>query len=316
MEPRYRCDLKSLICFPSFYLKSFFFFYKNQVPHSVPSNDTVIIISCQLNPVVPSNRLVPATPPARGGVHQGRAFVDVGPVDPASADHGLARLAAAEHGRRVAPEVLAVLYVALGVGVLLVLALVLAGCGAAARRRLDEGVDAQNTAPLLQEALLVAMARRAVRTGAERIVGRARGRTGVRMVGVQWGTRRREALGLVGRGAVADAVHVLVRRHGAGDLHELHKEEHTDPRQLQSGPDPQQNEVGIGVEDLAHALREKGALIRRRRGQCREVAVQQPVKRQDAEGQAYEVQEEVSMVVDTNAVVDPRAVVVMLGHTA
>ena len=58
-----------------------------------------------------------------------------------------------------------------------------------------------------------------------------------------------------------DAEHVLVRRHAARDLDELHEEEHAHPRQLEGGPDGEEEGVGVGVDDLAEGGGEEVALV-------------------------------------------------------
>ena len=60
---------------------------------------------------------------------------------------------------------------------------------------------------------------------------------------------------------VVDAKHVLVGRHGAGDLHELDEEEHGYPGELEAGPDGEEEAVSVRVDDAAEGGGEDVALF-------------------------------------------------------
>lgn len=89
-------------------------------------------------------------------LHQTRALIHSRVINPLATKHSRPVLSLAKNGRRITPKVLAVGNTASAIGVLL-LALILARYRSAAGNGLDEGVDTEDTAPLLEHTALVLM---------------------------------------------------------------------------------------------------------------------------------------------------------------
>lgn len=198
--------------------------------------------------------LVPAPTSHPGDAHESGRLVHGRVVDLFAAKRGLARFALAKDGGGIAPKVLTVGHAAPAEWILL-LALVLGRGGAAAGNGLDEGIDAKELAPLLEESALVLVAVAVASMSTSR---RRRGRER-RVVGIE-----RSAGGCKGSGqggVGADARHVLVRGHGAGDLDELRKHQHRHPRQLKGCPDGKEERVRVRIDESAGAgSKERAAL--------------------------------------------------------
>ncbi|KAH8902497.1 hypothetical protein BR93DRAFT_239672 [Coniochaeta sp. PMI_546] len=202
---------------------------------------------------LPSNSLIPtppSPPPAsRPYVHQVRRFVYISPVHRPPSQNSRAGLSLAEHRGRIEPEVLAVGEATLRVRIRLLPLVLGTGRGTPARRRLDEGIHAEQLAPLLEEAAVVVLVTVAVAVRV-RLPGSARWRVAAAAAAAEGGAGACEGT-VEGCGTVVVyAEHVLVGCHAAGNLDELHEEEHAYPGQLQSCPYCEKQRVGVGVDDF------------------------------------------------------------------
>lgn len=139
--------------------------------------------------------------------------------------------------------------------------------GAPAGGGLDEGVDAEDLGPLLQEAAVLVAVAVAVALPSGRA---ARWRVGIGVGRVEGSAGRGEGRGKAAGRGVVHADHVLVGGHGPRHLDELNEEQHEDPGELESGPDRQDQCICVSVNDLADACSEEVALVRgRSRSGCK-----------------------------------------------
>ncbi len=278
------------------------------------------------NLLLPSNSLIPPSPPSPTTLHPHRTLIHLSIIHRHPPKHRSPRLPFPKHRRRITPKIPTIPQTPLTKRI----PIPPPPPGRPIPRRrpppprgLNKRIHAQQPPPMLQHPpMTMSMPPMPMPMPP---FSRRRGRRRRR---IKRRAGRRKRASQRGTGAGADAKHVLVGGHGARDLDELHEEQHGDPGELERGPEGEEQGVGVGVDYAAEGWGEDVALVGGGGGEGGEICaiglvdgggwreglwggrtlVGEHVVGEHAEGEVDEVEEEVAVVVDADAVVDPGAV--------
>ncbi len=203
--------------------------------------------------LLPSNFLITPIPPPPSPkhIHHRGTLIHLSIIHRPAPQHRSARLPPPKHRRRITPKVLTVRDTPPTERVAPLPPL---PRGTTHRRRapppcrLNESIHPQQPAPMLKDPPMAMAMPVSMAVAVSPTLCTTSGGSGT---GIERRAGGGERAGEGGRGAGVDAEHVLVGGHCAGDLDELHEEQHGHPGELEGGPKGKEEAVGVGVDDAA-----------------------------------------------------------------